>query len=855
MTAHGEQPSDFFLAWGRFVVGNRWVLLALSILVTGLAGWLAQQQIRTDMGIDAFSEKDARTSQILDELRADFGRDDVWVLVIEGDVFSSHYVRKLRELEQAYARLSMDLPSLAAMNADMESAGRRVRESKEIEGSDDIFDDEFEDEDSDGDVGWGDESDGTLFEEITSLLNTKEVRGTRDGIRVSNLIGADLSEAALSNARRRALTDPSIVGHMVSATGRHALMVLRAPFLDQSDTTKLTAQIRAIAQDIGEADFLIHVAGVPTLNSDLTELSIDNMERLFSIALLLMICLLGLIFRHPLGIIGPIGVVLLATVNTFGLMAVLDMPVTMLSTILPSFIVCVGVGDSVHLLSVFRDARHRGMSSVDASILAVGTTGKPVFFTSMTTMIGLLSFRFASIEGIQEMGTAGGFGVAAACLHSLVFLPIILSFVRRGQMGKKPSEQRDLLDNFLARCNAASCELHDPGTGQESRLGRRRRRFTLVFGSVLILAFALSMLQLRVYHNPMSWLDAQHPLSVAFEVMDHHLGGNASIDLLVDGPSGSGLRDLGLMKGLERLENHMKSYRHPDYGLIVGPTMSVSAVVKATQRALNDGRPDAYRLPDDARGISDSLFLFENQGPVQLRRLATNDLQRGRVTYRLKWLEADAYGPLADHLEQGIESYIPSNSSVRPTGTAFTLLSTIGRLITDLGRSFGVACILITLLLIIQLRSLKMGLIAMVPNLVPIIFVMGFMGLVGIPIDLVNILIASIAIGIAVDDTIHLLHHFKVHHEQYGNVEAAIRNAFDHAGRAMVSTTIILGLGFLVFIFATIDNIMRFGLLIALTAVTAMFVDLVFTPALLRTFYRRQPKSNVDLSDAELAGD
>ena len=202
-------------------------------------------------------------------------------------------------------------------------------------------------------------------------------------------------------------------------------------------------------------------------------------------------------------------------------------------------------------------------------------------------------------------------------------------------------------------------------------------------------------------------------------------------------------------------------------------------------------------------------------------------------------VRADAYGPLADHLNQGIDKHIPANSTVRPTGTAFTLLSTIGRLIIDLGRSFGVACVLITLLLILQLRSIKMGLIAMVPNLVPIVFVMGFMGLVDIPIDLVNILIASIAIGIAVDDTIHLLHHFKVHHEQYGNVEAAIRNAFEHAGRAMVSTTMILGLGFLVFVFATIDNILRFGLLIALTAVTAMFVDLVFTPALLRTFYRR----------------
>ena len=340
---------------------------------------------------------------------------------------------------------------------------------------------------------------------------------------------------------------------MLSETGRHSLMILRAPFLDPIDTSTLTEKIRAITRELMSSDFQIYVAGVPTLNSDMTELSIGNMQRLFGIALLLMVLLLGFIFRHPLGVIGPIGVVMLATINTFGLMAALDMPITMLSTILPSFIVCVGLGDSVHLLSVFRDARHRGLSSLEASARAVGTTGKPVFFTSVTTMIGLLSFRFASIEGIQEMGTAGGFGVAAACLHSLVFLPIMLSFVRRGAMGKGAKQRDDLLDRFLARCNSASCKIDDVGTGDEPVTGRRRRRRTLVLGSVLIVAFALSMLQLRVYHNPMSWLDPQHPLSVAFNVMDEHMGGNANIDLLVDGPDGRGVRDLALCKAWNAL--------------------------------------------------------------------------------------------------------------------------------------------------------------------------------------------------------------------------------------------------------------------------------------------------------------
>ena len=848
---NSEKPSSFFLKWGDFVVQYRWICLGLTVLITALSAMTAAKYTTVDMGIEAFTDKSSQSQKVLEEFRDEFGRDDVWALVIEGDVFSLSYLNKLKTFHQQLSDLNLDLQSLSAPSQTTSSS-----EDKPSDGGDDF--DDFAEEDD----GWGDEQDGGLFEDVLSLLNTKETRAAPDGIKISDLIETIPSQPSdLLDLKNRALNDPNIAQHMVSAQGDLSVILLRSQVMSDEDSIIVTKEIRRLAKEIESEGFNINLAGIPTLNADLTEASTSNMQRLFMAAQVLMVLILFYLFRHPLAVFGPIMVVMISSINTFGFMALVGIPITMLSMILPAFIVCVGLGDSVHLISIFRDSlvhmNPEERSHKKALIQAIGSTAKPIVYTSLTTMIGLFSFRFASLEGIQQMGTSGAIGVLAACLHSLIFLPACLSFLKTSTLNARlpkttpsPSDSSseslktpakiDRLDRFLRGCNRFSGIDHDSGYGDASPLAQHRKKRALLIGLGLIICLLIATSFLRIYHNPMSWFKPSDPLSVSFDLMDKKMGGSSDIHLLVDGSPERGIKDIDLLKGLEKLEQHMYGFRHPEYGPIIGPVLSPLNVIKSTHQALHGGDKEAYRLPDTHRAVSDHFFLFENAGPEQLKRLATNDLSRGRVSYRLKWIEANGYQPVADHLEEGIKTFIPAYAKVQPTGTAFSLLSTIGRLIYDLVKSFGFAFAIITLLLIIQLQSIKLGLIAMIPNLAPILFVMGFMAIVDIPIDMVNLLIASIAIGIAVDDTIHFLHHFRVHFDQYGNVEEAIANSFLHAGRAMVSTSAILGVGFFAFSFATIISIQRFGVLIALTTVVAMLVDLIFTPALLRAFYDRK---------------
>jgi len=571
---------------------------------------------------------------------------------------------------------------------------------------------------------------------------------------------------------------------------------------------------------------------------------LQDLAMLFSLALVVLGITLFVMFRHPLACVGPGLVTIFAALWSFGLMFASGFTLTMLWNALPAFFICVGLADSIHLLDVYRDQRRQGVPNDEAIAVAVGVTGTPVFFTSLTTAIGLLSFRFASVDAVGEMGTTGAVGVGLAFLNTVSILPAILTFNKKSTFGARPAGDQDRVDRFLDMCNSLSRAV---GVGP----GRyRRRNRTVAVALVLSIGAVYSASHLRVWHNPLAWLPVDAPIKKAFDVVDEHLGGTATIHLLVDTPRVDGVKDLELIQGMASLEEAIKAYEHPQHGgQLVGNSFSVVDVIAQPNQALLGGAPEHRKVPDTQQGVNERFVAFESAGPDELKRLMTIDGTKTHLTIRNRWQDASAYIPYAAFLDQEIERLIPEDKArVTPTGAVFSLLSSVGSLIADLMRSFGVAFVVITFLMLAMLRDVRLALVAMVPNLLPIAYIMGFMGMVGIPIDMNNILIASIALGIAVDDTIHFLHHFKVHYDRSGDVDQAIHHSLHHSGRAIVVTSVVLTAGFCIYLGSQMVNIQRFGLLIALVVVLALFLDLICTPALLRLLYR-------DRQSAESTGD
>jgi predicted RND superfamily exporter protein len=610
--------------------------------------------------------------------------------------------------------------------------------------------------------------------------------------------------------------------------------VLRTGFVDDRDSGRILDEILSIAEKHQGEGFRLRVAGGPAVVAFMNRMIMEDFDVMFFLASFSMLLILFLLFRHALGIVGPLIVVMQAALWTVGAMAVAQVPMTMVNAILPSFILCVAIGDSVHIQSVYRDARRRGMANRESIIFAVSTTGVPILFTSMTTAVGLLGFRFATLEAIRDMGTFGALGVFLAFALSMAFLPAFLTFNQKSLLGVRTSVDRvDLLDHVLAFCDRLSrSRLRD------GRVSHGRRRVTLTASLFFTIAAVYGASTLQVFHDPLSWFPPGHEVTAAVHAVDEHVGGTSEMALLIRSKEGKDLKDRDLLLALEKLSEHVKAYRTPETGrAIVGSGTSILDVIKESWRAINGNSEEFYRIPDSQQGVVDMFTLFESSAPEELRRLATVDMERAVMSFRIQWMDSTAYQPLVEYIERSIGDIVGDRALVHVTGSAAQGAEVASSLLNDLMRSFSFAFVIITAMMILLLREFRLGVLAMIPNLLPIVAVMGCMGFGGIPLDINNILIASLAVGIAVDDTIHFLHQFRSHLRLNGNVDAAIEHAFSHTGRAMVSTSAILVAGFATNLWATLANFQRFGLLVALTVALALIVDLIFLPAMLRSIY------------------
>jgi uncharacterized protein len=802
-------------------------LLLLTLAITAYAGWLIATKLEVNNTTEYFARGNDEILNVLDEFRDDFGRDDMFFVVVEGDIFTPAFIEKLDGLHKALETFDCELPESGlesgSPNAPMEAADKAV----------DDFGDFGDDEGWGDDAGWGDDEDepdsaGSVVDEVISLINVRETVKTVDGILVRGLMETLPSAEDLPALRKRVLNDPTMVGAIIGKNGTHTALAVRTALMSEKSSNVLALALTDFVAEFDEPGFHVQLTGLPILNESLNSLSQEDMKRLVVLAMLVMGLVLVVLFRSPVGVIPPLMVVSLAMMWVLAGMAYFDTPMTLMTNILPAFLACVGLGDSIHLLSVYRDERVKGVAGQESIKRALASVGVPMTYTTLTTAAGLASFGFASTEAIQEMGIAGAVGVCLALLHTLVFLPIVLSLVGRDLKRTAESRANDRIDAFLWFTTNLS-------------LTRARRARVLLGTVVLSLLSALGMYQLDVYHNPLIWFGDDSPVTVGMLTMDHEVGGTSSAHVLIESTREYGVRDLELLQGMEKLEDHIESYVHPKTNQhIVTNVLSMVDVVKESHRALHSGEPEDYRLPDDQRGAIDAVLMFENSGPDELSRLATTDLSKTHMTIRVMWMDASSYEPFREYLEEGIDRFIPKDGvSVKTTGSVYTILSVVGNLITDLLKSFGVALVAITVMMLVLLWDLRLGLISIVPNLIPIAVVMGFMGFVGIDIDMVNLLIASIIIGIAVDDTIHYLHQFKVGYSATGDVEKSIEHAVNHAGRALLSTSVVLTLGFSVYMASVLVSIQRFGLLVALACVVALLADLLIAPALLRLVYGR----------------
>jgi predicted RND superfamily exporter protein len=689
--------------------------------------------------------------------------------------------------------------------------------------------------------------------EITSLINARSTRGEADVLKVGGLLEDWRSREIDADALRASvLSNPVYLNHLISPDGGYTAVVittqaseaevtaeeaLLAGFeeepLESSDESRRSQRLsddqnREIFQVINRVaerhrgpGFALSIAGGPVIYQALS--SAQRRDTIVSVSLMVPIIafLLAAMFRRASGILIPELVVSSATLSTFGVMAWLGVPIKPPTTILPGFVLAVGVADSVHILAIFYRRLDRGAPKEEALVHAIGHSGLPVVMTTLTTAAGLLSFSFAKLVAIAEVGIFCALGVSLALLYTILVIPpvVALTPIRPARVTEDRPHPRpmDLLLLSIA----------DLATSHPRRI--------LAAGLALFIASAAFIPQLRFSHDMVEWFPETSVLSRDVKRIDHELNGTIPLEVVLDTGEVDGVLDPAVLLRIEEVSRRLRE----DPALRVGKIFSINDILKETNQALHGNDHRYYSVPRDRALVAQQLLLFENSGSDDLEKLVDGEYRRARITLKMPWDDAVEFAALMERVEGAIRRSFGEEANFSLTGMMSLMARTVPAALHSMATSYLAAGLVISLMMILMLGSIGLGLISMIPNLLPILAVLGVMGFAGVALDFVTLMLFSIAIGIVVDDTVHFMYNFRRYYEASGDACEAVRQTFLGTGRALLVTSLLMTAGFSTLMFASLASLNRMGLFTALAILLALAADFLMAPALMVLIAKR----------------
>jgi predicted RND superfamily exporter protein len=584
-------------------------------------------------------------------------------------------------------------------------------------------------------------------------------------------------------------------------------------YLSDAQVTQFISDLEKILQRYQAPDFRITLAGSPVVDTAVKGLVIRDMTLFASLSIILIAVLLYLMFRRVTGVVIPIFIVVLSMISMLGAMAMFDIPITIVTQILSSFILVVGVADAVHILSIFYKELEKGTGRENAMANAMAHSGLAVAMTSLTTAGGLISFAWADIAPVAHLGVFAAFGVMLAFFYTIALLPSLMSIL--------PVSGRSV--------NKSSGEQVDRGLEAIAVMATRYPKKILIVFLLLTLLAIAGLPQLRFSHNILAWLPKDLPQRQATEILDQRMRGTVSLEVIVDTGKVNGLYDHAVLSGLDAAAEQIQDLAVGK--VFAGKVWSLTTVLKETHQALNENRSEFYAIPHDNELIAQEFLLFENSGAEDLEKIMDTRAQKARFTVKSPFEDAIDYVRFIAGVQRQLADRLPG-ASITMTGIMALFSQTVKNVMTSAIKSYVIALAVISLLMFLFLQKPSVAALSMLPNLIPIVMVLGFMGWVGIDLDSSNMLVGSIAIGLIVDDTVHFMHNFIRYYSRNGDTAAAVRNTLVTTGRALLVTSLVLCCGFLVYGFSSMGNIFNFGLLTALAIALALAADFLLAPAL-----------------------
>lgn len=663
-------------------------------------------------------------------------------------------------------------------------------------------------------------------DEIESLLTSRRVIGNGENLYFDSLIPDNPTIEDIESSRQLALNTAYYLNYIINPAGdATALIIKMMPSIHDTES----GEYRQLMQD----DMQLVVEKINTVIShhqpnfdkplSLTGPAVAAVELMLAtrhdviifslVAIMVISCLLALVFRRLSGVILPMFLLSMSISITMSIMLILKEPIQIVSSILPSFLLAVCVCDSVHFLQIFYRKFDTGMPKREAILYAGNHTFVALFFTSLTTAIGLLSFSTSSVAPIANFGIYSALGVTIALLLTYICLPTLL-MVSPIKSKKVTIDTTTKYADIIARYVTLL----------------QRWAFEVVITSIVLLIVSTYLVsQLHLSHNPLKWFPEDNKARQAIERVDEKLTGTMPLELLIDTGKDYGVYDPIF---LHKLDNWLAQLQQQNIaGVEIKTTASLLDIIKEVNAVLSDTKE--YQLPNTKELIAQEILLIEIDAVDQVRAFSDKNFRTLRISISTPWQDAVNYTHFLKEIEISFDKTFDNSISLVMTGVVALGSQITIEMMNSMIESYLIAAVMISLFMMLLLKSIKLGVIMMLPNLLPIMLILGFMAINHIALDMFTLLIGAIAIGIIVDDSIHFIYNFKRAYKKTGCVTSAIETALIDEGQAMLITTLVLCCGFLVYIFSALNNLHTFGLLTALCILLALLADLILAPALI----------------------
>jgi hypothetical protein len=654
---------------------------------------------------------------------------------------------------------------------------------------------------------------------VESLTTVRNIRGDRDRLDTEPLVGSPVPDdpSAIARIRRDALGSRVFVGNIVAADGRATAITIYTDSRprDGAFNERFTERIEALIRQVSAPGLSIYQIG-EILTRVTNQRYLDRDEAtIVPLGIAVLLAVLFLAFRTPQGMVIPTTTALLSIVWGLGAMAYLDIPMNLLTSIVPSLLIAIGFTEDVHMIVAYHGFLEEGRTKLEAIREMLEESALPLTITSATTVVGFATLMFTDVTMLVQFGIASSIGLTANFVVTMLLVPMMLRYW--------PVPRRLRHSAFAEHAREGSLMRFLDWLGH---FNLRHRRALLVAAGLVTLGSLVGWWSLRVDTDFLSLLPRSSIVRERVADFGKAVGGALNFYIAVDTGRADGVKDPQVLRKIAGLQDFLARTGK------VSKTVSVTDYIRKMHREMNGGDPAFETIPDSADLIAQYMLLLEGR---EFAKFVDFDASGANVVVRHNLTGSNAISALRRDIDDYIEREFPPTLVARPTGEAILTNNAVDFLAVNELQSLVWTFLAIALIHAALFMSVRVGLLSMIPNVIPVLCVYGLMGLVGIPLNISTALVATIAIGIAVDDTVHHMITYNRQLQEHHDQERAMFNTLRAQGPPIIYVSLALIASFSVLVFANLVSSVQFGLLSAFVMATALVGELTLTPILMRS--------------------